>query len=329
MGGGNFTAWVELAGRGSGVKTAWEYHNQPSILPQVYAAGLRREDVMLETMLPCGGAGDPNPEPMNASYAEFYIKQDLELLNTSYVDLLLLHHTCASQEETAAVWKALEAALRRGDAKAIGVSNFDAADLSALLAVAEEPISVNEAHFAVGIMDHDTIALAKAHGIALVSFSSLAAGVPTDHPVVAGVAQKHNVSGAQVMYKYVSAHGIAVLSSMSSNPAYVAEDLGIFDFDLDALDMRALDALQTSKRTCTDCFNAPCQACATKLLSLGCPVGKMPAWGRDNPDSAKCLACAATAAHNATVMETCGAQYMVTKACGQAGGFPKTSNKRD
>jgi hypothetical protein len=39
--------------------------------------------------------------------------------------------------------------------------------------------------------------------------------------------------------------------------------------------------------------------------------------------TAKCVACAAV--HNATVMKMCGAQYMVEKACGQAGGFPQTS----
>jgi len=47
----------------------------------------------------------------------------------------------------------------------------------------------------------------------------------------------------------------------------------------------------------------------------------MPAWGRDNPDSAKCLACAKD--NNATIAPTCGPEFMVVKACGQAGGFPK------
>ena len=48
MGAGNFTEWMQMAGKGAGVKTAWSYHNQPGILPQVYAAGFAREDVFLE-----------------------------------------------------------------------------------------------------------------------------------------------------------------------------------------------------------------------------------------------------------------------------------------
>ena len=113
------------------------------------------------------------------------------------------------------MWGALEDALKRGDAKAIGVSNFDASDLAMLVKVAKEPISVNEAHFAVGMMDFETISFAKANNIQLISFSSLSAAVPENHPVITAVASRHNVSTAVIMLKYVSAHGIAVLSAMS------------------------------------------------------------------------------------------------------------------
>ena len=46
---------------------------------------------------------------MNATMAEHYITADLQQLNTSYIDLMLLHHICATPAETAVVWKALEA----------------------------------------------------------------------------------------------------------------------------------------------------------------------------------------------------------------------------
>jgi diketogulonate reductase-like aldo/keto reductase len=52
------------------------------------------------------------------------------------------------------------------------------------------------------VIDYDTIAVAKQHNITLVSFSSLAAGVPGDHPTITAVASRHNVSNAAVMLKY-------------------------------------------------------------------------------------------------------------------------------
>ena len=316
MGMGNFIAWVVLVGKGAGVKTAWGYHNQKSVATQI--ASFPREDTFLESMIPCGFVD--HPAPMNVSLAAEYIQQDLQLLNTSYLDLLLIHHRCITLEETAAVWGALEAALKRGETKAIGVSNFDASDLAELLKVAKEPVAVNEAHFALGMMDFETIAFAKANNIQLVSFSSLSAAVPMDHPVVAAVANRHNVSAAVVMLKYVSTHGIAVLSSFSKLQHGV-EDMGIFDFELSTEDLQQLNALQTGKRTCPDCFTDDCQKCAQALLDQKCAVGGMPAAGRGNPRSAQCLECAAKV--NTTVITTCKAQYMIEKACGQAGGFPR------
>lgn len=126
------------------------------------------------------------------------------------------------------------------------------------------------------------------------------------------------------MLRYVSAHGISVLSSVSK-PEYTAEDIAMFEFELTPADMAALGKLQHGKRTCPDCFTAECQSCASALIKLGCPIGKMPAWGRDNPNSASCVQCAA--AHNSTATAACGAQYMVEKACGTAGGFPEGSGR--
>ena len=163
-------------------------------------------------------------------------------------------------------------------------------------------------------MDFETIAFAKKHNIQLISFSSLSAGVPMSNAVVGAVAARHNVSNAAVMLKYVSAHGISVLSSFSSTE-YAVEDIGIFDFELTAADMSALDALQTGKRTCPDCYTSDCQDCAKALIAEKCYTGRMPAAGRDNPQSAECLACAAK--NNATVIKTCKAQYMIEKACGK------------
>jgi len=232
MGSGNFTYWLELAGKGAGIKTAWGYGNasQAGMMPQIRAAGFKREDVFLETMIPCGGI-DGGAEPMNASMAKVYLEQDLELLNTSYIDLLLLHHPCATPNETQIVWKVLEEAVAKGQAKAIGVSNFAAPDLKALLPAVKTPIAVNDAHFAVGVMDYETIALCNAHNISLVSFSSLSAGVPMTHSTITKIATKHNVSNAQIMLRFVSAHNISILSSFHKN-SYAKEDMDIFAIDL-------------------------------------------------------------------------------------------------
>ena len=43
----------------------------------------------------------------------------------------------------------------------------------------------------------------------------------------------------------------------------VKEDLAIFDIELSAAEMSALDKITEGKRTCTDCYTAECQASET------------------------------------------------------------------
>ena len=86
------------------------------------------------------------------------------------VDLLLIHTphppACNSSSEIATTWVGMEAALKANMTAAIGVSNFNAAQLEALAAapaVTEVP-SVNQILLHVGQVDVDTIAYCtKAH----------------------------------------------------------------------------------------------------------------------------------------------------------------------
>ena len=54
---------------------------------------------------------------MNSTLAMEYIDAELATLNTSYADLLLFHHRCRTDVETASVWRGLEAAKRQGKAR--------------------------------------------------------------------------------------------------------------------------------------------------------------------------------------------------------------------
>ena len=210
--GTNWSQWLDLVGPGAGVDSAWDYGTQHGIPLGIAGSRLSREQVFITTKIPCDH-WDGGVEPMNASMAENYIAQDLAQLNTSYVDLMLLHHICATPEETVAVWGALEAMKRNGQARAIGVSNFEVPDLTMLAAHATEPIEANQCHFAVGEIDTETLAYCKAHGIALESYGTLHGGVAMDHPTVAAIAARHKVSAALVMLRYVSQHGITIVTA--------------------------------------------------------------------------------------------------------------------
>lgn len=328
MGGNDFAGWFKAAGKGAGIQTFHGYGNAEHLAPQLQAAG--RENVFVSTGIPCGCCGGDAPkwQPMNATTAEWYIDDELAKLNTSYADLLLFHHRCKTESETAAVWSALEAAKRAGKARHIGVSNFNVFDLTNLVAVAKEPVEVLESHFGVGVMDFEVLEFAKAHNIHPVAYSSLSeksTDLATLPPAVAKVADAHGVSTVQVMYAYVHQHDVTVLSSYNPDkPKHTEEDLAIFSITLSDAEMAALDAVTPGKRTCTDCFTDECQACGTMLDQLGCPLGmEFPIWGRSNKNGTACLACANLPEHQAAVQSACGKsgrgetlETLVPKACG-------------
>lgn len=298
----NFTAWIELVGENAGIDTAWDYHSEKGIPGAVADAGARRSDVFITSKIPCSGY-DGGVEPMNATMARTYMASNLAQLNTTYVDLLLLHHVCLTEQETANVWRAMEEMLRQGQARAIGVSNFDVDALEALLKTAREPISANQCHFAVGEMDDAVIEFCAQHNISLESYGTLHGGnVTGNHPTVRAVAAKYNVSAAVVMMKFVSAHGISIVTA-SNSAQYDEEDAAMFDFELTEQDMKELAALQGGKvRTCPDCDYKPCQDCQAALKEAGCkPFGG--------------FGCTDCAKGKAAVMNVCGTEAMVYKAC--------------
>jgi diketogulonate reductase-like aldo/keto reductase len=165
MGGNDFEGWFKVAGKGAMIQTFHGYGNGAHLAPQIQAAG--RGNVFVSTGIPCGCCGSDAPKvtPMNKSLAMGYIMDELAQLNTTYVDLLLFHHRCKTPEETAAVWTAFEECKKTGQAKHIGVSNFNTHDLSTLMKTVTEPIEVLEAHFGVGMMDFAVIDFANKNNV--------------------------------------------------------------------------------------------------------------------------------------------------------------------
>ena len=98
------------------IDTAQAYQNEEGVGAAVAKSGLRREDVFLVTKVWISNAGEAK--------AAASIDESLRKLRTDYVDLLLIHQAYGDVFGT---WRAMEAALRAGKVRAIGVSNFQQA----------------------------------------------------------------------------------------------------------------------------------------------------------------------------------------------------------
>ena len=100
------------------------------------------------------------------------MQTDLARLGTAS-DLLLLHHPCATEADTAKAYRALEKALSANLTRSIGVSNLNASQLAGLLSASSVVPAVNQAALHVGLHDDVTINFCRERGITYQAYSPL------------------------------------------------------------------------------------------------------------------------------------------------------------
>lgn len=232
------------------IDTAHNYRNQPAIAAAIRESGVPRSSIFITSKV-----------PGSMSYADTIAvaAQNLEELNTTFVDLLLVHFPCPSQpyNESAgsralrqAQWKAMEAIHRAGGARAIGVSHHCERHLRDILDVATVRPAANQVEYHVGMAGGaDAQAFMRAQGIALASFLPLCGqcddrSALIDGPLVSAIGRAHNVSGAQVALRWLVQSGVPAIPR-SRSAAHLRDNLALFDFALSAAEMARLDAART------------------------------------------------------------------------------------
>jgi len=250
------------------IDTAQMYGNQVGVgkaVKKLIAGGMKRSDIFVTTKtLPCKLS---TPDACHAQTL-VDIQGDLADLDLDYVDLILLHapstgvHSGPCDPASCAInkaqWAAYETMYKNGQAKAIGVSNYCESCLKCLVADNATVPAVNQiqVHYGMGADPTGLVTFGKSLGILTQAYSPLGNGklVPTGDATLSGIAKAHGKSTAQVALKWLVGKGMSV-STKANNSAYLAEDIGLFDWDLSAHDVDQLDKG-------TDFPGSPCWACS-------------------------------------------------------------------
>lgn len=85
-----------------------------------------------------------NPDAMGAVQTKNLVQRQLEALNTSYIDLYMMHGFMGTLEQRRETWKALEELVDENRIRALGVSNYGEGELLELLGFARIPPAVVE-----------------------------------------------------------------------------------------------------------------------------------------------------------------------------------------
>jgi diketogulonate reductase-like aldo/keto reductase len=211
------------------VDTAAMYRNERGVGAAIRRSGVPREEVFVTTKLM-----PARPD------AERALAQSLDRLGFDYVDLYLIHWPLPGLYPRQ--WRALEKLREQGLARDIGVSNFHRRELEALAGRGLSVPAVNQVHFSPFRFDRRTLRECEERGIVFEAYSPLEQGRGLDEPAIAGVAERLGRTPAQVMLRWAIQHG-AVVIPKSSRRERIQSNAQIFDFELDADAMAALDGL--------------------------------------------------------------------------------------
>jgi 2,5-diketo-D-gluconate reductase A len=212
------------------IDTATFYGNEEAIGRAVRESGLSRAEVFVTTKMPPGNAGRER-ETIEAS---------LDAMGLDHVDLWLVHWPPggAARPDT---WQRFIKARDDGLTRAIGVSNYSAAQIDAIAEATGVVPAVNQIEWAPALYDTTTVKAHRTRGVTLEGYSPFKAGDVHD-PVLASIATRHSVSARQVILRWHIEHGIVAIPK-SADPRRIADNFDVFGFALDDDEVASINAL--------------------------------------------------------------------------------------
>ena len=214
------------------IDTAEAYGNEREVGEGIKQSGINREELFLVTKV----------NFKSYETAEQTVLQSLSNLQTDYIDLLLLHWPFANYY---AAWHALEKLFAEGKIRAIGVSNFEPDQLLDLIAYNKVVPAVNQIETNLYCQRITERMWMDKKNVAHMAYAPLGQGNRNEmfeEPVVIALAKKYKKSSAQILLRFLTQKGIAVIPR-SSQMKHIKENIDLFDFSLTSDELSQLSAL--------------------------------------------------------------------------------------
>lgn len=230
------------------IDTAASYFNERQVGEGIRRSGISRDQVFIETKVWVSDYGyDATLHAFDKSVGKLGIQR---------IDLLLLHQPLPSRFDlTLDAYRALERLLADGKVRAIGVSNFMPGHLERLLSQISVVPAVNQIEVHPYFQQRALQRLHAERGILTQAWSPIG-GITSyrggekrtfDDPTIQDIARQHGKSAAQVMLRWHLQQGRSAIPK-STKPARITENFEVYDFDLSAEQIAAIDALDTGVR---------------------------------------------------------------------------------
>jgi diketogulonate reductase-like aldo/keto reductase len=233
------------------IDTAWKYGTERGVGEGMRASGVPRSEIFLATKV--------SHEFLRADDFARSLDESLKTLGVDFVDLLLVHWPNPEIPLSEPI-PALARAKRQGLTRHIGVANFNIAMLDEAIRLCPEPLVNLQAEYHAHLDQTKLIEACRRRGLIFTAYCPLGRGRLLRDPVLADIATRNGRPLAQIALRWLVQQGNIIPIPRSSNPARMAENLGVFDFALSEEEMKRIAALKQPDGRIAD------------------PAGRAPAW---------------------------------------------------
>lgn len=217
------------------IDTANAYVNEKAVGRAMKKSGLPREEIFLETKL----------------WPSFYENDDavdktLERLGTEYIDLLLIHQPAGNY---VAGYRQMEKAYKEGKVKAIGLSNFNQAQIEEILGLCQVKPAVLQTEVHPYFQEQELKSFLSKEGMVIQAWYPLGHGDKAllEEPLFTQLGKKYGKTNAQIILRWHIQDGNIVIPG-SKNPAHIKDNFDLFDFSLTEEEMAKIAALDKNTR---------------------------------------------------------------------------------
>jgi diketogulonate reductase-like aldo/keto reductase len=228
------------------IDTAQAYENESGVGEGIRACGVKREDMFVTTKLAA--------EVKSYKEAVSSIDESLKKLGLDYIDMMIIHspkpwvefhENDPYFEGNREAWRALEEAYKSGKLRAIGLSNFEKADIDNILESCSVKPMVNQILAHISNTPKELIQYTQEKDILVEAYSPVAHGELMKNQDVVKMAEKYSVSVPQLSIRYVLQLGLLPLPK-TANPVHMKNNADV-DFVISEEDMGFLTNMEQIK----------------------------------------------------------------------------------
>lgn len=217
------------------IDTAASYLNERAVGNALHRSGVPREELFITTKLWIQDAGYESTKKA--------FEKSLSKLRLDYIDLYLIHQPYGDVHGS---WRAMEELYRSGLIKAIGVSNFHPDRVMDLIIHNEVIPAINQIETHPFCQQIETQKFLQDNAVQIESWGPFAEGRNNlfENDVLVSIGSRHGKSVAQVVLRWLTQRGVIAIPK-SVRQDRMAENLDIFDFELNAGEIAEIGKLDT------------------------------------------------------------------------------------